>query len=134
MVDEVRFPEAALKWQFTRASGPGGQHVNKTSSAVILRVDVALLDLTPPVETRLKEIAGARLNSSGELVIRAEASRSQLANRDTALQRLREMIRTAQTPVKRRVQTRVSKNQKKIRGEQKKRNSQKKSHRRDIDW
>jgi len=134
MTNDVNIPDAALQWQFTRASGPGGQHVNKTSTAVMLRVDISLLGLTPTVETRLREIAGQRLTSSGELVIRAETSRSQLANREAALARLKEMIRTAQTPVKRRVQTRVSKNQKKIRGEQKKRNSVKKSNRRDIDW
>jgi ribosome-associated protein len=134
MTNDVDIPDAALQWQFTRASGPGGQHVNKTSTAVMLRVDIALLRLTPPVENRLREIAGQRLTSSGELVIRAEASRSQLANREAALSRLKEMIKAAQTPVKRRVQTRVSKNQKKIRGEQKKRNSMKKSNRRDIDW
>jgi len=134
MTNDVNIPDAALQWQFTRASGPGGQHVNKTSTAVMLRVDIAVLGLTPTVESRLREIAGQRLTSSGELVIRAETSRSQLANREAALARLKEMIRTAQTPVKRRVQTRVSKNQKKIRGEQKKRNSVKKSNRRDIDW
>ena len=45
MTDEPNIPDAALQWQFTRASGPGGQHVNKTSTAVLLRVDIALLGI-----------------------------------------------------------------------------------------
>lgn len=79
MTNDVNIPDAALQWQFTRASGPGGQHVNKTSTAVMLRVDIAVLGLTPTVESRLREIAGQRLTSSGELVIRAKrADRSSL--------------------------------------------------------
>jgi ribosome-associated protein len=134
MMDDINIPEAALRWQFTRASGPGGQHVNKTSSAVRLRVDISQLNLPADVEKRLKQLAGQRLTAQEELVIRADASRSQLANREAALLRLKQLIKTASSPVKRRIRTRVSKTQKKIRVEQKKQNSQKKRNRRDIEW
>jgi len=134
MPDDIHIPEAALQWQFTRASGPGGQHVNKTSTAVVLRVDIGALGLSKASEMRLGQLAGQRLTRDNKLVIRADASRSQLANREAALARLKDLIRTARAPVKRRIPTRVSKNQKKIRGEQKKRHSIKKRQRRDIEW
>ncbi len=134
MSAEPQIPEHALTWQFVRASGPGGQHVNKTSTAAVLRVDTKALNLSAAVELRLRQLAGKRLTQDGFLIIRCDESRSQLANRETALARAEALVRTARTPVKHRVATRVSNAQKRKRGEQKKRQSEKKRNRKNIDW
>ena len=134
MSADQQIPEHALSWQFVRASGPGGQHVNKTSTAAVLRVDTRALGLSTAAELRLRQLAGKRLTQDGLLIIRCDESRSQLANRETALARAEALIRTARTPVKNRIPTRVSKAQKRKRGEQKKRQSDKKRNRRGVDW
>ncbi|WP_375382583.1 alternative ribosome rescue aminoacyl-tRNA hydrolase ArfB [uncultured Sphingomonas sp.] len=88
----------------TRAGGPGGQHVNTTDSAVILRFDVANSPSLPEaVRHRLAMLAGSRLTRDGVLVLRSEGSRSQLLNRQDARGRLIELIREATiVPKKRR--------------------------------
>lgn len=78
-----------------RASGPGGQHVNKTSTAVELRFDVRRSVLEPEVKARLERLAGARLTQDGVIVLLAQGSRSQEANRQEARSRLAALIRAA---------------------------------------
>jgi ribosome-associated protein len=134
MTREVHIPESALDWQFTLASGPGGQNVNKTSTAVVLKVDIARLGLPVSVETRLITLAGRRINKDNLLVLRSESSRSQAANREDALERLKDLIREASRPVKHRVATRVSRAQKKKRVDMKKRHSAKKRDRKGAEW
>ena len=81
---------------FVRASGPGGQHVNTTSTAVELRFDVAASTTVPdPVKIRLSALAGRRLSRSGVLVITADTHRSQQRNRDEALEKLLALLRQA---------------------------------------
>ncbi|MEK7342544.1 MAG: alternative ribosome rescue aminoacyl-tRNA hydrolase ArfB [Pseudomonadota bacterium] len=81
---------------FTRASGPGGQHVNTTDSAVMLRFDVAASPSLPDaVKHRLAVVAGSRMTREGVLVLRSEGARSQLLNRQEVRDRLIEMIREA---------------------------------------
>jgi ribosome-associated protein len=80
----------------TRASGPGGQHVNTTDSAVILRFDVATSPGLPDaVKARLAKLAGSRMTKDGVLVLRSEGARSQLVNRQEVRERLFAMIREA---------------------------------------
>jgi ribosome-associated protein len=134
MSKDQQIPEHALQWQFVRASGPGGQHVNKTSTAAVLRVDTGALGLSDAALMRLRQLAGKRLTQDGMLVIRCDESRSQLANRETALVRAEALLGAARAPVKHRIPTRVSKAQKRRRGEQKKRQSDKKRNRRTLDW
>jgi ribosome-associated protein len=84
---------------FVRAGGPGGQHVNTTSSAVQLRFDVAHSPSLPDdVRARLMRLAGRRLTQEGVLVLVAQGERSQLRNREAALERLIELIRVAARP------------------------------------
>jgi ribosome-associated protein len=81
---------------FTRASGPGGQHVNTTDSAVLLRFDVAgSPNLPEMVKNRLAELAGSRMTREGVLVLRSEGARSQLFNREEVRERLVALIREA---------------------------------------
>lgn len=92
----LRIDEDDLAWKATRASGPGGQHVNKTSTAIELRFDVRNSPYLPDdVKARLEALAGSRLTQDGGLVLFAQGSRSQEMNRQDALERLIDLIRRA---------------------------------------
>ena len=82
------------------SSGPGGQHVNKTSTAVELRVDVRLLALRNDAERRLRQRQANRINKEGVLVIQATTHRSQLKNRQDAIVRVEEMVAEAKKATK----------------------------------
>ena len=95
---------------FARASGPGGQHVNTTDSAVMLRFDVANSpSLSDPVKRRLVALAGSRMTRDGVLILRSEGARSQLINRQEVRERLIALIREAAIVPKRRRPTKPTK-------------------------
>ena len=127
----IEIDEREIEEQFVRASGPGGQNVNKLSTAVQLRFDVRhSRSLPPDVQARLERLAGARLTRDGVLVIIAQRYRTQARNREDALERLIELIRQAAVaPVKRRP-TKPTKASRERRIESKKRRSGIKSQRR----
>ncbi len=92
----IAIDESEIEESFVRASGPGGQHVNKVSSAVQLRFDIRRSPSLPnDVAIRLMKLAGNRLTQDGVIVIVAQAQRSQKRNREEALERLLELIRAA---------------------------------------
>lgn len=99
--------EGELHWRFIRASGPGGQNVNKVSTAVQLRFDAARSPSLPEdVRARLMRLAGRRMTTQGVLVIHARKLRTQARNREDALERLTELIRKAAEKPKPRKKTR----------------------------
>lgn len=96
VTDTLSLEDDELVERFVRASGPGGQHVNKTSTAVELRFDVRNSPSLPPgVKARLERLAGSRLTSEGVLVLFAQGARSQEMNRQEARDRLLDLIRQA---------------------------------------
>lgn len=92
----ISLDESELHESFIRASGPGGQHVNKTDSAVQLRFDVAASPNIPDdVKARLVRLAGSRMTAAGVLIIVGDTYRSQLRNREDVRERLIDLIRDA---------------------------------------
>jgi len=131
ITDRISIDETELAETFIRASGPGGQNVNKLSSAVQLRFDVRHSPSLPDgVRARLERLAGKRLTREGVLVITAQRHRTQERNRADARERLIELIREAATPPVPRRPTRPTRASRERRIETKKRRSTIKSLRR----
>ena len=124
---------AIAEESFIAASGPGGQNVNKVATAVQLRVNIYELALPPRVFHRLKDLAGSRLNTAGEIVLDARNHRTQEANRREARERLAALIEEALKEPKRRAKTRVNRVGKAKRLAGKKAHGQKKALRGKID-
>lgn len=131
ITDHIRLDERDLTERFVRASGPGGQNVNKVSTAVELRLDArGVAALPPAVRARLVRLAGRRMTAAGDLVIRADRFRTQEQNREDARSRLVELVREATVAPKARIKTRVPRAAKKKRLDAKGRRSTVKNLRR----
>lgn len=128
ITDTIQIEESELQFEFVRASGPGGQNVNKVATAVQLRFDVLnSSSLASDVKGRLVRLAGKRINTDGVLVLEARRFRTQEANREDVIQRFIELVRKAAEKPKVRRKTRPTKasqegrlQEKKKRGEVKK--------------
>ncbi|HVJ27332.1 MAG TPA: alternative ribosome rescue aminoacyl-tRNA hydrolase ArfB [Vicinamibacterales bacterium] len=121
---DIAIPESEISERFVRASGPGGQNVNKVSTAVELRFDPSQSSaITSEVRDRLRVIAGSRMTADGVLVIDARRHRTQAQNREDARERLADLLRQALVKPRRRRATRPGKGAVERRIEVKKRRS-----------
>ena len=131
ITDKLAIGDDEINIRFVRASGPGGQHVNRTDTCAQLRFDVnGSPSLPAAVKARLRRLAGRRLTETGELVIDAREHRSQRRNREEAVARLVELIRRAARPRRRRRATRPTRASVERRLQGKRRRSEVKQRRR----
>jgi len=128
--DTISIDERELDERFVRASGPGGQNVNKVATAVELRFDVAGSSLPPDVKQRLTALAGSRMTGEGVLLIDSREHRTQAMNRGAAQARLVALIQLAAQRPKTRRPTRPKRAAKEKRLESKRQRSEVKSLRR----
>ncbi len=129
----VEVPADALRWSFARSGGPGGQNVNKVNTKAELRVALGALGLRERAALRLKAALGKRLTDEGDVLIVSQSERSQSANKDECLERLRELVLAAMVEPKIRRATRPTRGSKERRLKEKKSRGQIKRGRRGED-
>lgn len=129
ITDAVSIDDSELEWQFIRSSGAGGQNVNKVSTAAQLIFDIRASSLPELYQQRLLGKADHRITQSGKIIIKCQESRSQLANRESALAQFIELLKSVTVTRKRRIATRPSKASKERRVQHKKQRSDIKSMR-----
>ena len=130
VTDRLAIDEREFEERFVRASGPGGQNVNKVATAVQLRFDVAASSLPPPVKARVLSLAGKRVTADGVLVIDSREHRTQARNREAARERLVALLQRAAQGPKFRGKTRPTAGDRERRMESKKKRAEVKESRR----
>jgi len=131
--NDITIPDSEIVISAIRSSGPGGQNVNKVSTAVQLRFDITGSSLPDAIRNRLLSRPDRRITTSGVLVITARRHRTRERNKNDALERLRETISKAAKKEKRRVETKPSAASRRRRLDSKKKHSRLKEQRRRVD-
>lgn len=131
-VDGTAIPAELLRATTSRSGGPGGQNVNKVESRVTIEVDVDALPLADEKKERIRARLSGRINKEGVLRVTSQSARSQLANRDHALDRMETLLRDALKEEKPRKKTKASRAAKRKRVDDKKKMGEKKKLRRNL--
>ncbi|WP_394699440.1 alternative ribosome rescue aminoacyl-tRNA hydrolase ArfB [uncultured Desulfobacter sp.] len=131
--EHISIPDDSLEFYPIRSRGPGGQNVNKVSSGVHIRFDIHASDLPDEVKAKLLSLNDRRITRQGVIVIKSMAFRSAVKNRESGLERLAELIRSAVRPVKKRKPTRPTRASADRRLDSKNRHSRIKALRKKID-
>jgi ribosome-associated protein len=130
----TEIPAKDLSWSAVRASGPGGQHVNRTATKVQLRFDLRGTDaLSGAVKARLRAVAGGRIDADGQLLVTSQDTRDQKRNLEDARAKLAALVRAALVEPKRRRKTKPSRGAVARRLDDKRKRSEKKRERRQRD-
>lgn len=134
ITDHLNVPSGALRVQYSRSGGPGGQNVNTRATRVQLFLDLSTCGLHPAVQRRLCEAHPGKLSTAGEVMVAASSHRTQEANLNEARKRLAQMIQQVLQPPKRRRKTRPSRASKERRLKGKAQRSQTKKNRGKVDF
>ncbi len=133
MTIQISIPLNEIEFTAVRSQGPGGQHVNKVSTAIQLRFDIMNSSLPEPLKQRLMDLNDSRITKDGILIIKASEERSQIKNKDIALDRLKNLIKSVSSTSKKRVPTKPTMSSQIKRLEDKKHHSQKKTLRGNVE-
>lgn len=134
ITDSLSIEEDEIVIEAVRAQGPGGQKVNKTSAAIHLRFDISASSLPDVYKARLLSLKDSRITKEGVIVIKSQQHRSREQNREEALARLAELIRSVTVSKKRRIATKPTKGAVKQRLHSKKKHGEKKQLRKRVDY
>jgi len=134
ITEKIALDEEEVEIEAVRSQGPGGQKVNKTSAAIHLRFDINASSLPDVCKERLLALRDSRITKEGVVVIKAQQHRSREQNREEALARLAELIRSVTTSAKKRIATKPTKGAVKERLHSKKKHGEKKQLRKRVDF